>query len=207
MTRTIRTGSNIFQARIEFLVREKGLAWTARRFDRTPRSVRRWVGGETTPSQAIREGARRSGIYYGAAQAQQVRVRGRFTAEGTIARGGSLRAVETINRQMRRIREAEMRRARRAGDTEGLVQARALPMRMTRDEASAIALRRERLMSEEPGRVGPTGEIQVGDDIVGEPPADEYEGDEGYDYWDEIDEYEVDDWAAWRADYAERTGT
>ena len=205
MTRRIRTGSNIFQARVEFLVREQGIARTARFYGRTPRTVRRWIGGETTPSQAIRESVRRRGLTAGAPQAQQIRVRGRFTAEGTIARGGSLRAVESINRQMRRIRQAEIRRARRAGDTEGLVEARALPTRMTRDEASAIALRRERLMSEEPGRVGPTGEIQVGGDILGEPPTDEYVGDEGYDYWDDIDEG-IDDWGAWRTDYEARTG-
>jgi len=63
-------------------------------------------------------------------------------------------------------------------------------------------------MSGEPGRVGPSGEIQIGGDIVGEPPAQEYEGDEGYDYWDAMyDDYDIDDWAAWRADYAEATGT
>jgi hypothetical protein len=78
---------------------------------------------------------------------------------------------------------------------------------MTRDEATAIALRRERLMSDEPGRVGPSGEIQIGGDIVGEPPAREYEGDEGYDYWDWIDDdYYEDYWAAWRADYEARAG-
>jgi len=84
--------------------------------------------------------------------------------------------------------------------------ARTLPTRMTRDEATAIALRRERLMSEEPGRVGPSGEIQIGGDIVGEPPAQEYEGDEGYDYWDVIDDGYDDYWAAWRADYEARAG-
>ena len=207
MTRRIRTGRNIFQARIESLVREQGIERQMRQYGVTRRTVQRWVAGETTPSQARRESVRRRGLTAGAPQAQQVRVRGRFTAEGTIARGGSLNAVAAINRRMRRVRDAEIRAARRAGDQRRMRMARTLPSRLTRDEASAIALRRERLMSDEPGRVGPSGEIQIGGDIVGEPPAQEYEGDEGYDYWDEIDDFDVDDWAAWRADYAEATGT
>ena len=207
MTRRVRTGSNIFQARLEFLVQERGIAQTAQFYGRTPRTVRRWLGGENTPSQAIRESVRRRGLTAGAPQAQQVRVRGRFSQEGTIARGGSLNAVASINRRMRRVRDAEIRAARRAGDERRLRVARTLPTRMTRDEATAIALRRERLMSEEPGRVGPSGEIQIGDDIVGEPPTQEYEGEEPYDdYWGFVDDG-IDDWDAWRADYAARTGT
>jgi len=207
MTRRVRTGANIFQARLEFLVQEQGIAQTARFYGRTPRTVRRWLGGETTPSQTIRESVRRRGLTAGAPQAQQVRVRGQFSQEGTIARGGSLNAVASINRRMRRVRDAEIRAARRAGSQRRERVARTLPSRLSRDEATAIALRRERLMSGEPGRVGPSGEIQIGGDIVGEPTGQEYEGEEGYDYWDEIDEYEIDDWEAWRADYAARTGT
>ena len=206
MTRRIRTGSNIFQARLEFLVQERGVAQTARFYGRTPRTVRRWLGGENTPSQAIRESVRRRGLTAGAPQAQQIRVRGRFSQEGTIARGGSLNAVAAINRRMRRVRDAEIRAARRAGSQRRERVARTLPTRLSRDEATAIALRRERLMSDEPGRVGPSGEIQIGGDIVGEPPAQEYEGDEGYDYWDEIDDYDIDDWDAWRTDYEARAG-
>ena len=83
-----------------------------------------------------------------------------------------------------------------------------LPSRLTRDEASAFALRRERLMSAEPGLVGPSGEIQLESDIVGEPPTREFDPDEDDpgDYWDEY-EGQVDDWEAWREDYAEQTGT
>lgn len=206
MTRPIRTGSNIFQARAEFLVREQGIERTASFYGRSPRTVRRWLTGESTPSQAIRESVRRRGLTAGAPQAQQVRVGGQFTAEGTIARGGSLRAVESINRRMRRVREAEIRAARRAGDQRRVRVARTLPTRLTRDEASAIALRRERLMSEEPGRVGPSGEIQIGGDIIGEPVDEEYEGERGYDYWDEIEDDTIDDWDTWRRDYDERAG-
>ena len=107
---------------------------------------------------------------------------------------------------MRRVRDAEIRAARRAGSQRRERVARTLPTRLSRDEATAIALRRERLMSDEPGRVGPSGEIQIGGDIVGEPPVQEYEGDEGYDYWDEIDDYDIDDWDAWRTDYEARAG-
>ena len=206
MTRRIRTGSNIFQARAEFLVREQGIERTASFYGRTPRTVRRWLAGETTPSQAIRESVRRRGLTAGAPQAQQIRVRGRFSQEGTIARGGSLNAVAAINRRMRRVRDAEIRAARRAGSQRRERVARTLPTRLSRDEATAIALRRERLMSDEPGRVGPSGEIQIGGDIVGEPPVQEYEGDAGYDYWDEIDDYDIDDWDAWRTDYEARAG-
>lgn len=207
MTRRTRTSTNIFRARIETLVREQGIERQMRQYGVTRRTVQRWVAGESTPSQARRESIRRRGLTAGAPQAQQIRVRGRFSQEGTIARGGSLNAVAAINRRMRRVRDAEIRAARRAGDQRRMRMARALPTRMTRDEASAIAIRRERLMSEEPGRVGPSGEIQIGGDIVGEPIDEEYEGERGYDYWDEIDDYDVDDWAAWRADYAEATGT
>lgn len=201
-----RTSSNIFRARLEFLVEERGIEQTARFYDRTPQTVRRWLAGDTTPSQRIRESVRRRGLTAGAPQAQQVRTGGRFTQEGTIARGGSLNAVAAINRRMRRVRQAEMRRARRTGNERQMRAARMLPTRLTQDEAAAIAIRRERLVAGEPGRVGPSGEIQLGSDIVGEPPAQEYEGEEGYDYWDEYPA-EYDDWDAWRADYAARTGT
>ena len=207
MTRTIRTGSNIFQARLEFLVQERGVAQTARFYGRTPRTVRRWLGGETTPSQAIRESVRRRGLTAGAPQAQQIRVRGRFSQEGTIARGGSLNAVAAINRRMRRVRDAEIRAARRAGDARRMRVARTLPTRMTRDEATSLAIRRERLMSDDAGRIGPSGEIQIGDDIVGEPPAQEYEGEAPFDdYWDAY-EWEMDSWALWREEFESRGGS
>ena len=207
MTRITRTSSNIFRARIETLVREQGIERQMRQYGVTRRTIRRWVAGETTPSQARRESVRRRGLTAGAPQAQQVRVHGRFSQEGTIARGGSLNAVAAINRRMRRVRDAEIRAARRAGSQRRERAARTLPTRLTRDEATAIALRRERLMSDEPGLVGPSGEIQIGDDIVGEPPAQEYEGEDPFDDWWDMYDGEVDDWDAWRADYAARTGT
>jgi len=201
-----RTSSNIFRARLEFLVEEQGIEQQMRQYGVTRRTVQRWLRGDTTPSQARRESVRRRGLTAGAPQAQQVRTRGRFTQEGTIARGGSLNAVASINRRMRRVRQAEMRRARRTGSERQMRAARMLPTRLTQDEAAAIAIRRERLVAGEPGRVGPSGEIQVGGDIVGEPPAQEYEGEDGYDYWDDYPE-QYDEWDAWRADYAARTGT
>ena len=146
-----RTSSNIFRARLEFLVEEQGIERTARFYDRTPQTVRRWLAGDNTPSQRIRESVRRRGLTAGAPQAQQVRTGGRFTAEGTIARGGSLNAVASINRRMRRVRQAEMRRARRTGSERQMRAARMLPTRLTQDEAAAIAIRRERLVAGEPG--------------------------------------------------------
>ncbi len=199
---TRRTGTGIFRARLQFLVDEQGLTKTAQFYGRTPRSVKRWLEGEATPSQRIRESVRRRGLTAGAPQAVQVRTRGRFTSEGTIATGGSLNAVTAINRRLRRVRDAEMRRARRSGDDRRMRVARALPTRLSREEAQAIALRRERLVTGEPGRVGPSGEIQVGDEIIGEP--DQTEIDYEDDYWDFVD-YSPDDWDAWRADYVART--
>jgi len=186
-----RTSSNIFRARLEFLVEEQGIERTARFYDRTPQTVRRWLAGDNTPSQRIRESVRRRGLTAGAPQAQQVRTGGRFTAEGTIARGGSLNAVASINRRMRRVRQAEMRRARRTGSERQMRAARMLPTRLTQDEAAAIAIRRERLVAGEPGRVGPSGEIQVGDDIVGEP--------QDATYW--LTGMRIDDWRQWEEDY------
>ena len=207
MTRITRTSSNIFRARIETLVREQGIERQMRQYGVTRRTIQRWVAGETTPSQARRESVRRRGLTAGAPQAQQIRVRGRFSQEGTIARGGSLNAVAAINRRMRRVRDAEIRAARRAGSQRRERTARTLPTRMTRDEATSLAIRRERLMSDEAGRVGPSGEIQFGSDIVGEPPAREFEPDEDNigDYWDEY-EWEMDSWALWREEFESRGG-
>ena len=74
---------------------------------------------------------------------------GSFRAEGTIATGGSQRAVESVNRRLRRTRQAEIERARRSGSPAQLRSARALPTRLSRDEASDLALRRERLIDAE----------------------------------------------------------
>lgn len=172
-----RTGSNIFRARLEFLIEEQGIERTARFYGRSTRTVRRWLEGEATPSQSIRESVRRRGLTAGAPQAQQVRTDGRFTAEGTIARGGSQRAVTSINRRLRRVRDAEIRRARRAGDERQIRVARTLPTRLTRPEADTLALSRERLLNA--------------------PDID----DENYDdYWDDYpDDYQS--WDAWREAY------
>jgi len=197
---TRRTGTGIFRARLEFLVEERGLESTARFYGRTPRTVRRWLEGETAPSQRVRESVRRRGLTAGAPQAIQVRTDGQFTSEGTIARGGSLNAVAAINRRLRRVRDAEIRRARRIGDDRRVRVARALPTRLTRQESDAIALRRERLIEGRRGRVGPEGEIQVGDEIVGRGPSEaDYEGS----FWDLVD-YGYDSWDEWRADYVSR---
>ncbi len=196
------TGTGIFRARLQFLVDEQGLTKTARFYGRTPRSVQRWLDAEATPSQRIRESVRRRGLTAGAPQAVQVRTRGRFTSEGTIATGGSLNAVTAINRRLRRVRDAEIRRARRSGDDRRMRVARALPTRLSQGQAQAIALRRERLVTGEPGRVGPSGEIQVGDTVVGEPERRRrFEED---DYWNFVD-YDFDDWDQWRSDYVSST--
>ena len=77
MTRT--TSNRIFRARLEFLVDEQGIERQAQFYGRTPRTVRRWLAGEATPSRSVRESVRRRGLTAGAPQALQVRTRGRFT--------------------------------------------------------------------------------------------------------------------------------
>jgi hypothetical protein len=195
MTRT--TSKRIFRARLEFLVEEQGIERQARLYNRSERTIRRWLRGETTPSAGVRESVRRRGLTAGSPQAVQVRTRGRFTQEGTIASGGSQNAIAAINRRRRRVRQAQITRARRSGNARQLRVAQALPTRLSRDEASAIAIRRERLVTGQRGRVGPSGEIQVEGEIVGETRAPrDFEGS----YWDFVD-YGYDSWEAWRDDY------
>ena len=199
MTRT--TSNRIFRARLEFLVDEQGIERQAQFYGRTPRTVRRWLAGEATPSRSVRESVRRIGLTAGAPQAIQVRTRGRFTQEGTVASGGSINAVRAINTRLRRVRQAEITRAQRSGNARRLRMARAMPTRLTQGEASAIAIRRERLVTGQRGRVGPSGEIQVNGEIVGESRApSDFEGS----YWDEVD-YGYDSWEAFRDDYTSAT--
>ena len=199
MTRT--TSNRIFRARLEFLVDEQGIERQAQFYGRTPRTVRRWLAGEATPSRSVRESVRRRGLTAGAPQAIQVRTRGRFTQEGTVASGGSINAVRAINTRLRRVRQAEITRAQRSGNARRLRMARAMPTRLTQGEASAIAIRRERLVTGQRGRVGPSGEIQVNGEIVGESRApSDFEGS----YWDEVD-YGYDSWEAFRDDYTSAT--
>ena len=199
MTRT--TSNRIFRARLEFLVDEQGIERQAQFYGRTPRTVRRWLAGEATPSRSVRESVRRRGLTAGAPQAIQVRTRGRFTQEGTVASGGSINAVRAINTRLRRVRQAEITRAQRSGNARRLRMARAMPTRLTQGEASAIAIRRERLVTGQRGRVGPSGEIQVDGQIIGESRApSDFEGS----YWDEVD-YGYDSWEAFRDDYTSAT--
>lgn len=199
MTRT--TSNRIFRARLEFLVDEQGIERQAQFYGRTPRTVRRWLAGEATPSRSVRESVRRRGLTAGAPQALQVRTRGRFTQEGTVASGGSINAVRAINTRLRRVRQAEITRAQRSGNARRVRMARAMPTRLTQGEASAIAIRRERLVTGQRGRVGPSGEIQVDGQIIGESRApSDFEGS----YWDEVD-YGYDSWEAFRDDYTSAT--
>ena len=199
MTRT--TSKRIFRARLEFLVEEQGIERQAQFYGRSTRTVRRWLAGQSTPSRSVRESVRRRGLTAGAPQAIQVRTRGRFTEEGTVASGGSINAVRAINTRLRRVRQAEITRAQRSGNARRLRMARAMPTRLTQGEASAIAIRRERVVTGQRGRVGPSGEIQVNGEIIGESRApSDFEGS----YWDEVD-YGYDSWEAFRDDYTSAT--
>jgi len=118
MTRRTRTSPEVFRGSVEFLIAEQGGGIEGRRatasmFGVSPRTVRRWETGESQSSQATRESARRRSLDRGRGRSLQVRQRGRFTAEGTIARPSSLRGYASINRDLQRIRRAERRAARR----------------------------------------------------------------------------------------------
>ena len=82
---------------------------------------------------------------------------------------------------MRRVRDAEIRAAQRAGDERRVRAARTLPTRMTRAEGESLALRRERLLNQP------------------EEPYDDFIGG----MWDEG----IDSWALWRADFESRGGS
>lgn len=169
------TRSGFDDAAIDRIARQRGV---------TRRTVLRWRRGESEPSNRTRELTRRQALRRGRAQAQQVRsADGTFQAEGTIATGGSIRAVESINRNLRRTRTAEIERARRSGNERALAAARARPTRLTREEAADIALRRERLVD----TVGSGESPREADEI-------------------EFFEDEIEDWESWRNDYEERSG-
>jgi len=171
------TRSGFDDAAINRIARQRGV---------TRRTVLRWRRGESEPSNRTRELTRRQALRRGRAQAQQIRsADGTFQAEGTIATGGSIRAVESINRNLRRTRNAEIERARRSGNDRALAAARARPTRLTRQEAADIALRRERLVDREGSGERPQ-------------PVDEPE--------EFFDMDEIDNWESWRNDYEERSG-
>ena len=147
----------IFQASMETLIEEDSSTRSgfddaainriARQRGVTRRTVIRWRRGETVPSNRTRDLTRRQALRRGRPQAIQIRsADGSFRAEGTIARGGSIRAIAGVNRRLRRTRAAEIERAGRSGSATQLRMARELPTRLTREEAADLALRRERLV-------------------------------------------------------------
>ena len=170
----------------------------ARRRGVSRRTVIRWRRGETQPSNRVRDLERRASLREGRAQAIQVRsADGSFRAEGTIGTGGSQRAVEAINRNMARTRRAQIERARRSGNRAMMREARALPSRLSREEATDLALRRERLVDTEGS--GERPQTDTREEIT--------EEDIDWEFYD--DDYDldfIDDWEAWRSDYEARAG-
>ena len=208
MPRQITTTGRIFRARLAVLVESQGIERQQQQYGVTRRTIRRWMAGETTPSQARRESVRRRGLTAGAPQALQVRRAGRFTAEGTVASGGSQRAVQSINRNLRRIRDARIESARRRGSARAMEEARARPTRLTAPEARSFMLGRERLV-ESAG----SGERPVPQRLQTEPPPREpgLAVDEEDEWgpateWDLYYDLEYPDWEAWRSDYEQRAG-
>ena len=191
------TSERLFRARVEYLVEDTSVAETARFYGRTPRTVRRWLAGDTTPSRSVRTSVSRRALSRGAAPALQVRVGGRFDARGTIARSGTQRAIEVANLYTRRRREAEIRLARATGNPARLAAARALPTRLDRRTADNLALSRERLV--EQGAEAPTNrEEELSRGFSGQ----EYEEDDSDLYY----EYMYGNWEDWRDAYEGMSG-
>jgi hypothetical protein len=195
------TSERLFRARVEYLVEDTSVAETARFYGRTPRTVRRWLAGETTPSRRVRTSVSRRALSRGAAPALQVRVGGRFDARGTIARSGSQRAIEVANLYTRRRREAEIRLARTTGNQTRLAAARALPTRLDRRTADNLALSRERLMEQGADAPSDSTEAATRDmtnrNLTG--------GELGYleaEYYDMM----YDNWEDWRDAFEEMSG-
>jgi predicted transcriptional regulator len=191
------TSERLFRARVEYLVEDTSVAETARFYGRTPRTVRRWIAGETTPSRSVRTSVSRRALNRGAAPALQVRVGGRFDARGTIARSGSQRAIEVANLYTRRRREAEIRLARATGNRTRLAAARALPTRLDRRTADNLALARERLM--EQGSDAPTNR---GEELARELTDEEADA-LGEEYFYDL---AYGNWEDWREAYEEMAG-
>jgi hypothetical protein len=191
------TSERLFRARVEYLIEDTSIAETARFYGRTPRTVRRWLAGETTPSRSVRTSVSRRALSRGAAPALQVRVGGRFDARGTIARSGTQRAVEVANLYTRRRRDAEIRLARTTGNQTRLAAARALPTRLDRRTADNLALSRERLV--EQGAEAPSNRAEeLGRDLSDA----EYEAMAEAEYYDMM----YGNWDDWRDAYEEMSG-
>ncbi len=193
------TSTRLFRARLSYLVQDTSIEDTARFYGRTPRTVRRWLEGETTPSRSVRTSVSRRGLDRGAAPALQVRVGGRFDERGTIATTGSQRAVQVANIYTRRRRRAEIADARRSGSPSRIAAARALPTRLDRRTADNLALSRERLI--EQGSSAPSDRTE---ELVRQ---GRYSDEE----WDAMAEDEYYDmmygnWEDWRDAYEEMAG-
>lgn len=149
--------SEVFRGSIEYLIEYHGGGIAGRRqtaamWGVTERTVSRWERGETQPSRARRESARRRSLDRGRTQAVQVRVGGRFSPTGTLARPSSLRGRETINQELQRIRRAELRAARRRplgpSRDRAVRAAEMLPTHMTGEEALDLFNRLQELQDD-----------------------------------------------------------
>ena len=191
------TSTRLFRARIEYLVEDTSVEETARFYGRTPRTVRRWIAGETTPSRSVRTSVSRRALNRGAAPALQVRVDGRFDARGTIARTGTQRAIEVANQYTRRRRRAEIADARRSGNPARIAAARALPNRLDRRTTENLALSRERLL--EQGNNAPRNRAE---ELAREPTDEELDAMAEAEYYDMM----YGNWEDWRDAYEEMSG-
>ena len=89
-----------------------------------------------------------------------------------------------------------MERARRSGNRAMMREARALPSRLSREEANDLALRRERLVDTEGS--GERPQTDTREELT--------EEDIDWEFYDGYDLDFIDDWEAWRSDYEARVG-
>ena len=195
-----------FQNRINFLVREQGIERQAEFYGVTRRTVRRWQGGETTPSARTRDSVRRRGLTAGSPVAETVRRNGRFAPAQRSADTSAFNANASINRGLRRRRNAAIRDAQSRGNARAERMARALPQRLSNREEAArteeyVALRRSAQISNL-RREGVSLNSERATNVLGEVPEDFEDWDEYDDYYD----YDDIDWDEWRSNYDQMAG-
>jgi len=197
---------NTFTNRINFLVREQGIDRQARQYGVTRRTIRRWQGGETRPSNRVRESVRRRGLTAGSPTAEVRRIDGRFAPAQRSVDTSAFNANAAINRGLRRRRNAAIRDAQARGNTRAERMARALPQRLSRIEEEQrteeyVNLRRgQQIESLEQSGISLTSREAT--NILGEAP-EEYEN---WDEWWDDYEYDYDDWETWRSNYEQQAG-
>ncbi len=120
MVRRWNPSDELFSARIDDLVRTRGINYVANLTNRSPQTVRRWSRGGQARSIRIRQSIARAGLRTVRGETQtpsvrvvQSRVGGRFSTEGQIVSSGLSRRY----REARTSAEARIEAARESAQT------------------------------------------------------------------------------------------